>query len=106
MLEWLLPSQDDLLWEEAGDGAGLLCHQQVHRAGHLSCGAEVGNSVGMVLKIGDQPVQVLGSEDRLDKIGEWLKALTFLASVSGKDDHFHHFAESFVVLLINQERIP
>ena len=37
---------------------------------------------------------------------EGLKALAFLSSVSGKDDHFHHIAESFVVLLINQERIP
>jgi hypothetical protein len=45
-----------------------------------SAEAEVGNSVGMVLEIGDQAVQVLGSEDRLDKMGEWLKALTFLIS--------------------------
>ena len=37
---------------------------------------------------------------------EWLKALTFMASVIGKDEHFHHFTESFVVLQINQERIP
>ena len=42
----------------------------------------------------------------MDKMEEWLKALTFLASVSGKDDHFRHYAKSFVVLLINQERIP
>jgi hypothetical protein len=34
----------------------------------------------MVLEIGDQIVQVLGSEDRLDKMVEWLKALTFLIS--------------------------
>ena len=42
----------------------------------------------------------------MDKMEEWLKALTFMASVSGKDEHFHHFTESFVVLQINQERIP
>jgi hypothetical protein len=39
-------------------------------------------------------------------MGQWLKALAFLSSVSGKYDHFHHFAKSFVVLLIHQERIP
>ena len=71
-----------------------------------SAGAEVGKSVGMVLEVGDQVVQALGIEDRLDKMEEWPKALAFLSSDSGKDDHFHHFAESFVVLLINQERIP
>ena len=32
---------------------------------------------------------------------EWLKALALLSSVSDKDDHFHHFAKAFVVLLIN-----
>ena len=71
-----------------------------------SAGAEGGTSVGMVLEVGDQVVHAFGIEDRLDKMEEWPKALAFLSSDSGKDDHFHHFAESFVVLLINQERIP
>jgi hypothetical protein len=39
--------------------------------------------------------------DRLDKMEERLKALAFMSSISGKDDHFHHFAKSFVVLLID-----
>ena len=60
----------------------------------------------MVLEVGDQAVRALGCEDRLDEMEEWLKARTFMASVSGKDEHFHHFTESFVVLQINQERIP
>ena len=59
-----------------------------------SAGAEVGNAM-----------LALGVEDRLVKMEECLKALAFLSSLSGKDDYFHHFAESFVVLLINQERI-
>ena len=95
-----MPGQDDLLREEAGYGAGLLCHQQVELV--TSAGAEIGKSVGMVLEVGDQAVQALGIEDRLDKMKEWLKALAFLSSVSGKDDHFHHFAKSFVVLLVNR----
>ena len=37
---------------------------------------------------------------------ECLKALAFLSSLSCKDDYFHNLAESFVVLLINQDRIP
>ena len=37
---------------------------------------------------------------------EYLKALDVLLSANGKDDHFHHFSKSFVVLLINQKRIP
>ena len=59
-----LPGQDDLLREEAGYGAGLLCHQQVELV--TSAGAEIGKSVGMVLEVGDQAVQALGIEDRLD----------------------------------------
>ena len=53
-----------------------------------SAGAEVGNAM-----------LALGVEDRLVKMEECLKALTFLSSISD-------FAESFVVLLISQERIP
>ena len=37
---------------------------------------------------------------------ECLKALDFLSSANSKDDHFHHFVESLIILLINQERIP
>ena len=52
-----------------------------------SAGAKVGKSVGMLLEVGDQAVQAFGIEDRLEKMSEWLKALSFLSSVSGKDDH-------------------
>jgi hypothetical protein len=37
-----LPGQDDLLREEAGDGAGLLYHQQVYRAGSPQLGLRLG----------------------------------------------------------------
>ena len=60
-----------------------------------------------MMEVGDQAVQDLGMEGRWDKMEEWLKGLTFLSFNSGKDDYdyFHHFAESFVVLLLEQERI-
>ena len=67
-------------------------------------GPDLGKSVGMVLEIGDQAVIVLGMEDKLGKMEEWLKALSFLSSMTGKADFINHFAESFLVLLLKQER--
>ena len=61
-----------------------------------SAAAGVGKSVGMVLEVGDQVVQALGIEDRLDKMEELPKALAFLSSDSGKDNQFHHSAESLM----------
>ena len=49
-----------------------------------SAEADIGKSVGMVLEVGDQAVQALGIVDSLDKMEDWLKALAFLSSVSGK----------------------
>ena len=60
----------------------------------------------MVMGVRDQAVQAMGMEGRMDKVEEWLKALSFLSSVIGKEELIHHFAESFVVLLLRQERYP
>ena len=57
----------------------------------------------MVLEVRDQAVLALATKDLME---ECLKALDFLSSANGKDDHFHHFVESLIILLINQERIP
>ena len=40
-----------------------------------------------------------GRPSRLDKVEEWLKALSFLSSVIGKVELIHHFATSFIVLI-------
>ena len=41
---------------------------------------------------GDLAVQAMGMEGRLDKVEEWLKALSFLSCVIGKEELIHHFA--------------
>ena len=46
--------------------------------------------------VGDQAIQALRVVDRFEK------REAFLSPLSGKDDYFHHFAESFVVLLITR----
>ena len=40
----------------------------------------------MVLDVGDQAAQALATQDRLEKMKERPKALTFLSSVIHKDD--------------------
>ena len=81
-----LPGQDDLIREEAGGTVGLAFSATSKYIKLItSAGAEVGKSLGMVL------------ETRLSRFE---KREAFLSPLSGKDDYFHHFAESFVVLLI------
>ena len=82
--------QDHLLGEEAGDRPGLL-RKYIELV--TSAGPQTGWSVGLVMEIGDGAVRDLGMEGRWDKMEEWLKGLTFLSSISGKDDYdyFHHF---------------
>ena len=119
MLEWLLVTpwqklspqeQEDYLAKIIYSGRKLvtgLAYSALCKYIELvtSAGPQTGWSVGLVMEVGDQAVQDLGMEGRRDKMEEWLKGLTFLSSISGKEDYFHHFAESFVVLLLKQERI-
>ena len=57
-----------------------------------SAGAELRKNVVTVLQVGEQAVQALTAQDKLEKMEEWLKALAFLTSVSVKDDHFRVFS--------------
>ena len=66
-----------ILREEAGDGAD-------NKELVTSAGAELRKSVVMVLQVGEQAVQALAAQDKLEKMEDWLNALAFLSSVRAK----------------------